>query len=507
MLAIPQSDFDAILRWLLACRHDPVRWMTTAYPWGRKGTDLEKFQGPRQWQLEQAERIKASLHTAQFNLIQEATASGHGIGKSADMAMISQWALMTSPDTRGVITANTENQLRTKTWPEMGKWYSYLPPELRQMFAYESTSLHIKDKDTEREKLWRIDAVPWSEHNTEAFAGLHNQGKRIFLGMDEASAISDKVFEVAEGALTDADTEMCWIAHGNPTRTTGRFKDCWNRFSHRWHTANIDSRTVEGTNKTQLQKWVDDYGEDSDFVRVRVRGVFPRASSAQFIESDVVAHAMRQEPIAGLRDPLIMGIDVARGGNDNFVIAYRRGMDAKSIPMVVIPGSEARNSEKMIAKITDLATTTDSFRRPDAIFVDETGLGGPIVDRLRRLLGDSHQVMGVSFGTTSPDTKLYLMRTYIWWQMREAFRTGLVIPNDTSLELELTGPEYYHNNKDQLVLESKEDMKERIPGIGSPDRADALAITFAYNVQPRSITTLTSNNGRAQTDYDPWNRA
>lgn len=507
MLAIPQSDFDAILRWLLSCRHDPVKWMRTAYPWGVKGTELEKVAGPRQWQLEQAERIKVSIISSRFDLIQEATASGHGIGKSAQMAMLGQWALMTSPDTRGVITANTENQLRTKTWPEMGKWYSYLPPELRQMFAYESTSIHIRDKDTEREKLWRLDAVPWSEHNTEAFAGLHNQGKRIFLGMDEASAISDKVFEVAEGALTDADTEMVWAVQGNPTRTNGRFRECWGRFKHRWRTANIDSRTVDGTNKAQLNKMVEDNGEDSDYVRIRVRGVFPRASSAQFIESDLVSKAMLAEPIAGLRDPLIMGIDVARGGNDEFVICYRRGMDAKSIPWVIIPGSEARDSEKMIAKITDLATTTDTHRRPDAIFVDETGLGGPIVDRLRRLLGDDHQVMGVGFGTTSPDPKLYLMRTYIWKQLREALRTGLAIPNDPILEMQTTSPEYYHNARDQMALESKEDTKDRLPGVGSPDRTDALAITFAYNVQPRNHTNLVNNQSKAQTEYDPWRNA
>lgn len=492
---------------MLSCKHDPVKWITTAYPWGQKGTDLEKHKGPRQWQLEQASRIKANLQNNPFDIIQEATASGHGIGKSAGMAMLSQWALMTHPDTRGVITANTEHQLRTKTWPEMGKWYAYLPPELRQMFAYESTSLHIIDKDLEREKAWRIDAVPWSEHNTEAFAGLHNQGRRIFLGMDEASAIADKVFEVAEGALTDDETEMLWIVQGNPTRTNGAFKECWGRQSHRWHTQNIDSRTVEGVNKEQLQKMVDDYGEDSDRVRVRVRGLFPMASSSQFIESDVVAKAMRSEPYTGLSDPLIMGIDIARGGNDNFVIAYRRGLDAKSIPMIVIPGTNARNSETMIAKITDLATTTDPFRKPDAIFVDETGLGGPIVDRLRRLLGDSVQVMGVQFGSTSPAKNLYLMRTYIWNEMRESLRTGLCIPNDASLEMELTAPEYYHNNKDQVCLESKDDMKERLPGIGSPDRADALAITFAYNVQRRQQTAVTGFSYRAKTDYDPFNRA
>lgn len=122
------------------------------------------------------------------------------------------------------------------------------------------------------DKRWRADAIPWSEHNTEAFAGLHNERKRIIVVFDEASNIADLVWEVAEGALTDEDTEIIWVAFGNPTRNTGRFRECFRKYKHRWKCAQIDSRTVEGTNKQQLQKWVDDYGEDSDFVKVRVRG-------------------------------------------------------------------------------------------------------------------------------------------------------------------------------------------------------------------------------------------
>jgi hypothetical protein len=498
-------DWDGIAKWLLSCRHDPIKWVHEAYPWGHKNTELALLK-PRQWQLEQAERIKQCLQSNPFEVIQEATASGHGIGKSCEINMLAQWALMTAPKTRGVITANTEAQLRTKTWPEMGKWYGLLPPEVRELFVYESTSIHVRDKDPEETKIWRIDAVPWSEYNTEAFAGLHNKGKRTFLGMDEASAIADKVWEVAEGALTDEKTEMIWLAYGNPTRTTGAFKECWGRRKHRWRTQNIDSRTVEGTNKAQLQKLVDDYGEESDRVRIRVRGLFPQASSLQFIESNLVREAMDREPIAGLRDPLVMGIDVARGGADNFVVWYRRGMDAKSIPPIIIPGSDARDSNRVIAKITDLAATRDNFRKPDAIFVDETGIGGPIVDRLRVLLGEQFPVMGVQFAGASPNPRLANMRMYIWWQLREALTMGLSLPSDAVLETELTSPEYWHDKRDKVILEPKDEMRERLPEIGSPDRADALAITFAYNIQPRHHTALVNNAGRALTEYDPYAR-
>lgn len=458
----------------------------------------------RQWQVEWLTEIGERLADDPYQPIQTARASGHGIGKSAGVAILANWALETFEMARGVVTANTDTQLRTKTWPEVTKWHdtSLVTKLAPGMFKATATALH----HSKHERTWRIDAVPWSEHNTEAFAGLHNKGKRVAVLMDEASAIADKVWEVTEGALTDEQTEIIWAVKGNPTRTNGRFRECFGRQAHRWHGKQIDSRTVEGTNKAQIAKWVEDYGEDSDFVRVRVRGVFPKASSQQFIEGDVVAAAMKRQPVAGLRDPLIMSIDVARGGNDNFVIAYRRGLDAKSIPWIVIPGSETRDSEKMLAKIADLATTEDRFRKPDAVIVDETGIGGPIVDRLRRVLGDDGQVYGVQFGSTSPNPKLALMRTYIWWQMRESLRIGLAIPDDPVLEMELTSPEFDHDKTDRVRLESKEDMAERLPELGSPDRADALAVSFAYNIQPRTSTQFRNTANRAKTDYDPYSR-
>lgn len=483
---------DEVRADLLRFSRDPLGYCL----WNWPNADL------RDWQVQYFDSLGKQLRADPYNPIQKARASGHGIGKSMCNALLINWAEETCEHTRGAVTANTDTQLRTKTWPEVTKWHdlSLVTKLLPGEFKVTATALHHH----KYERTWRIDAVPWSEHNTEAFAGLHNERKRILVVFDEASGISDKVWDVTQGALTDAETEIIWSVMGNPTKTTGAFRECFGRMAHRWEHDNIDSRSVDGTNKKQIQKWVDDYGEDSDFVRVRVRGLFPRASSQQFIDSEIVAEAMRRNPISGLRDPLIMGVDVARGGADNFVISYRRGLDAKSIPWIVIPGSETRNSERIIAKIVDLATTEDRITRPDAVIVDETGIGGPIVDRLRNLLGDNAQVFGVQFGGTSPRSNLANMRAYIWWQMREALRTGLCIPNDAALEAELTTPEFYHDKRDKVILEAKEDMAEDHPEIGSPDRADALAVTFAYNIQPRQHTAVRGSHNRTQTDYDPW---
>lgn len=152
--------------------------------------------------------------------------------------------------------------------------------------------MSVTSSDAAHYDCWRLDALTWSEHNTEAFAGLHNVNKRLIVLFDESSSISDKVWETTEGALTDANTEIIWIAFGNYTRNTGRFHDCFTRDRHRWINKQIDSRDVEGTNKEQLNQWVTDHGEDSDFVRVRVRGIAPKYGISQLISTESLDRCM-----------------------------------------------------------------------------------------------------------------------------------------------------------------------------------------------------------------------
>ena len=176
--------------------------------------------------------------------------------------------MSTFEDTRGIVTANTDGQLKTKTWPELSKWYRLCIT--KEWFTLTATAIYSVDVGHER--TWRMDAIPWSKDNTEAFAGLHNQGKRILLIFDEASAIDDAIWEVADYALTDADTEIIWVVCGNPTRNTGRFIECSGKYRHRWSNHSVDSRTVRITNKKQIQAWIDDEGEDSDLEKFRGTG-------------------------------------------------------------------------------------------------------------------------------------------------------------------------------------------------------------------------------------------
>jgi hypothetical protein len=361
-------------------RTDPLGFVIFAFPWGEAGTELAAAGGPWGWQRELLDELGRKLRQGhdlgKLVPILMARASGHGIGKSTLVGWVILWALSTMADTRIVVTANTATQLSTKTWPELIKWLRLAIN--RHWFRATATSLYSADETHER--LWRADAIPWSETNTEAFAGLHNAGKRVVMIFDEASAIHDQIWEVSEGALTDADTEVIWLVFGNPTRNTGRFRECFGKHRHRWSCAQIDSRDVDGTNKEQIAQWIKDYGEDSDFVRVRVRGVFPRAGSMQFISSELAEAAMLEErdPPVTLQDPLVMGVDVARYGDDASVICIRRGRDARTIEWERMRG---RSTMDLVALVVRLKNEY----KPDAIFVDGDGLGGPVIDRLREL--------------------------------------------------------------------------------------------------------------------------
>lgn len=484
----PPSDFDQdqqLAQLLAQTAHDPLAFVMAAFAWNEG--DLAGHTGPDQWQAAVLTAIRDGLKTPS-TAIRHAVASGHGIGKSALVSWLVLWALATKVDTRGIVTANTEAQLRTKTWPELGKWHRL--SLFQNWFIHTAQALYSADPS--HEQTWRVDATPWSRHNPAAFAGLHNQGRRLLLIFDEASEIDDSIWEVAEGALTDKDADILWLAFGNPTRNTGRFRECFGRFRHRWRTQQVDSRTARMTNKTLLDQWVADYGEDSDFVRVRVKGSFPRSGSMQLIPLDHVEQAMARDPAPLPFDPLILGLDVARFGDDQSAICFRRGRDARAIAIERHRGLDTMQLAARVAHLID-------HHRPDAVFVDETGVGGGVVDRLRHL---GHAVIGVQFGGKADGAVEGEMvankRAEMWCRMRAWIATGGALPDDRELAADLIGVEYGYTIHNEILLEKKDDMKKR--GLASPDAGDALALTFAHPVAKAN----TQWTRAIPSDFDPF---
>lgn len=478
------EDIDAVA----AYAHDPVGFMQDMFPWGEG--ELIDAQGPRAWQEEIGRQIEEHLTNPQtrHTPLRIAVASGHGIGKSAEISMLLNWAMSTCDDCRVVVTANTENQLRTKTWPEVGKWARLAHNS--EWWAIPAMSMYSTEAG--HDKSWRADATPWSENNTEAFAGLHNQGKRIVLIFDEASNIADKVWEVAEGALTDEGTEIIWLAFGNPTRNTGRFRECFRKYRHLWKTHQIDSRTVEGTNKAYLQEMVDTHGEDSDIVKVRIRGMFPSASMKQFISTEDVDAArgrvLREEQYNFA--PKIITVDPAWEGDDELVVSMRQGLAFQILRTI------PKNDNDMA--VAAIVANLEDEHQADAVFIDG-GYGTGIVSA-GRTMGRDWQI--VWFAGASSDAGCLNKRAEMWKLARDWLKAGGAIPpKDDVLYQDLIGPETVPRLDGKIQLESKQDMKKR--GLPSPNRADALVLSFAFPVS-KKIRREQHPGASQRREYNPY---
>jgi hypothetical protein len=458
---------------------DPLQFVLGAYPWNEPGP-LEHHSGPDTWQADFLTDLGKKVAANAFDgvtavpPVRMAVASGHGVGKSVLCAWLTDWIMSTRPHSQGTVTANTFSQLETKTWAAIQYWTSLCITS--HWFNIGQRKMTHKDfKST-----WFCSAQTCAEENSEAFAGQHAASSTSFYVFDESSAVPDKIWEVAEGGQTDG--EPMWFVFGNPTRSEGRFyRACFGSEQARWDNRSLDSRDCRFSNKTQIEEWEEFYGADSDWFRVRVLGMPPRASDSQFIDLQTIREAQRRRPVVLPNEPLIAGCDFAWGGDDLNVVRFRRGLDAYSIPPLKIPGEKTREPEVMVGRLAEVLTKDYDGQKVRVMFVDSAGIAGPVVHRLRTL--GFKNVVEVNFGADAPDVKYANYRAFMWGKCKEWLAAG-GIDKDPGLESNLAGPGYkITHKKTQVLLESKEDMKKR--GEASPDQADALALSFA---QPVALT-------------------
>lgn len=445
---------------------DPYGFVMFAFPWGVAGTRLAKQQGPDDWQIEVlvtlGEMLRAGIGLSDALPVLLAVASGHGIGKTALISWIILWFISTRAHPQIVVTAGKKDQLMGKTWRELAKWHRMSINAA--WFEWRATKL----ENVLYPETWNAVAIAWSKNAPENFAGTHEE--HVLVIFDEASAIDDCIWEVTDGAMTTPGA--IWIAFGNPTRNNGRFAQCFGKFRALWKTWHIDSRTAKMANRRLLDMWVELYGEDSDFVRVRVRGQFPRAGDLQFISSEDTAAAVGRPAVGFEAYGRVLSMDVARHGMDQSVILCRQGRKITKIKKMRIPD--------LMQLAARAAEEIDAFK-PDTVFVDATGMGWGVVDRLRQL--NYTNVIGVQVGekALNPD-RFNDRRAELWYAMREWIQDGGSLPNDQELIDELTSVEYGFDGNQRYVIESKDDMKAR--DLPSPDTADALALSFCAPVAP-----------------------
>ena len=439
-------------------RDDPGGFTRFMYDWGHK--ELKDWEGPDYWHDEVFKTIKDYLAGPDDAPLCIAIASGHGAAKTALAAWILRWFISCRPHPQIVTTANTETQLMTKTWRELAKWHKLAHNS--EWFTWTATSYYLND----HQETWKANAIPWSENNTEAFAGTHEES--VLVIFDEASKISDKIWEVTDGVFTTK--KNIWIVLGNGTRNVGRFYDCFHKHKKQWKTWTIDSRTCKAANKTYLDALVERYGgEDTDQSRVRVRGLFPRTATRQLISTESVEKAMEFEAEGYDYLPKVYGIDIARFGENSSTICPRQGRKCHEIQ--VLPKQDLMQTSHHIAE----AIKKD---RPTQVFVDGSGIGAGVVDRLRQL---NFQIVDVNGGNSSLNPRFLNKRAEMWWGLKEWIESGeCELPKDQKLKEELTCVEYDFTDKGRIRLDRKSDIMEQY-GF-SPDRADALAMTFAYPI-------------------------
>lgn len=509
------------------CAWDPLRFALFAFPWGEV-PEFSLVKLPPKWRkkypnceygldtwactlLDEVGRQVRANHfdgSKAVKPIRIAMTSGHGPGKSFLSGILTWWIMATRPNCKGTITATTMPQLQAKTWAQIAalkKWCI-----VGDRFEITTGKGSMKFYAKEAPDAWACSGQTSKEENSESFAGQHAASSTSFYLMDEASGIPDKIFEVAEGGLTDGEPMI--FCFGNPTRSSGAFYNMFHADKDRWTTFKVDSREAQLTNKEQIAEWEKQWGADSDFFKVRVRGEFPDNASLQFVPTSSVDNAMTREAPGIHGNDLkraIIGLDIARFGDDATVMVTRVGRDARSIPWKEFRKLDGRQVglavEQHVLHLLDNLRFKEVF-----IYFDRAGIGASVWDYFRYEFNDPRvRFYPVDFGMKARDGRLYAnKRIEMWGAMRDWLKEGAV-PRSEELKTELISPEFYFNDRQQMVLERKSDLKDRLGC--SPDHADALALTFAEPNADRVSISGQAGDGivaarrRAySTDYDPY---
>ena len=327
----------------------------------------------------------------------------------------------------------------------------------------------------------------YGSDNGEAMRGLYFDG----VVADEVADMRPETWpEIVRPALADRKGWCLFI--GTP-KGMNQFHDLYQHAlnDENWYSGmfRVDETDVLDADELELakstmtdnqyrQEFLCDFGASVDNALITIDKV-----------SDAAKLVRTEGDVAG--SPRILGVDVARYGDDRSVIQKRQGLVAYE-PTVFQDIDNMALAGQVVQTITEW--------KPDAVFID-AGRGEGVIDRLRQL---GYFVTEVNFGGKPTNPRYHNKRSEIWDGIRIWLDEGGAIPNNTELKTDLCIPTYKFDAGNRLQLETKDEIKKR--GMRSPDLGDALALTFAHPVAPRGIgLNGTPVAGEMQSEYDPFN--
>jgi phage terminase large subunit len=463
---------------------------------------------PDAWQVDALTRIERGCRRL-------ALVACKGPGKSALLAWIILWWLVCKPSSKVVATSITGDNLRDCLWAELAKWIAYDPDSsspgrqtfLQQLLTWSAERV-VYNSDPANwfasARAWPRDANPEAQANT--LAGAHSD--HMLYVVDESGGVPRGVMAAAEAGLANASEAegrtALVVQAGNPTDPDGPLFDAVERDRELWEVIHITSDPDDPNRTPRVDpEWAREqirtHGRDNPWVMVNILGVFPPGATNALItlQEAKAATKVQVAPAEYLEEARILGVDVARFGDDASVAIGRQGR-------VAFKAELWRNLNTM--QLAQQVVRIIDAWKPHAVFIDVTGVGAGVVDRCQEL---GYQVIGVNFGEASGVPKYFNKRSEMWGLMAEWIRRGGgALPDDPELIDQLKGPRYGFDGKSRLKLESKDEMKAR--GLASPDKGDALALTFAFPVaRPDPVRDAQARLGisgghQAQTEEHPY---
>lgn len=423
-----------------------------------------------------------------------------GPGKTALLAWLCWNFLLTRPSPKIAATAISGENLRDNLWTEMAKWRQK-SALLMDQFEWQAERIFLKSSP----QTWWMSARRWSKSATpdqqgNTMRGLHDD--YVMAVLDESGGIPQAVMTTVENIGSSAK-EWHIVQAGNPTHLEGPLYMACTKARHLWHVVEITSDPDDPNRTSRVgadwaRQQIEIYGRDHPWVLVNIMGKFPPASFNALIGPDEVnavlgRHIQRSAYAAAAK---VIGVDVGRYGDDPSIIFPRQGF-------ACFKPTELRNVDGEFGggKVATIWNAHPAGGQADGCFID--GTGGWASDWVLTLKHLGRQPIEVQFAGKPNDPKYYNKRAEIWFEMCQAIKDGMCLPNLPEIVAELTTPTYTFKG-DKLLVEEKDQVKLRLGR--SPNYADALATTFAQPVHVQTILPawMQRQVSRAQTEYDPW---